>query len=94
VFATFSAVCNLQDPRDPLLFPAGTPLSTVMNIATDRNGPGGPIALCHIRVGTFQFFTGAWTYMHPDGRPPRIQMDLNTHGATSRGSAAPRDCQA
>lgn len=37
--------CNLQDPRDPLLFPAGTSLSTVMNIATARTGPGGPIAL-------------------------------------------------
>jgi len=37
--------CNLQDPRDPLLFPAGTPLSTIMNIATSRAGPGGPIAL-------------------------------------------------
>jgi hypothetical protein len=37
--------CNLQDPRDPMLFPAGTPLSSVMNIATSRSGPGGPIAL-------------------------------------------------
>jgi hypothetical protein len=40
--------CNLQDPRDPLLFPAGTPLSTVMNIATSRTGPGGPIALFYV----------------------------------------------
>lgn len=40
--------CNLQDPRDPLLFPAGTPLSSVMNIATSRSGPGGPIAIFYV----------------------------------------------
>jgi hypothetical protein len=40
--------CNLQDPRDPLLFPAGTPLSTVMNIATSRQGAGGPISLFYV----------------------------------------------
>jgi hypothetical protein len=51
--------CNLQDPRDPLLFPAGTPLSTVMNIATNRSGPGGPIALFFVFTvngpGQFRF---------------------------------------
>jgi hypothetical protein len=40
--------CNLQDPRDPLLFPAGTPLSSVLKIATSRSGPGGPIALFYV----------------------------------------------
>jgi hypothetical protein len=40
--------CNLPDPRDPLLFPAGTPLSSVMNIATTRGGPGGPIAMFYV----------------------------------------------
>ncbi len=40
--------CNLQDPRDPMLFPLGTSLSTVMNIATARTGPGGPIALFYV----------------------------------------------
>ena len=40
--------CNLQDPRDPQLFPAGTPLSTVMNIATSRQGAGGPISLFYV----------------------------------------------
>jgi hypothetical protein len=40
--------CNLQDPRDPLLFPAGTPLSTQMNIATSRQGAGGPISLFYV----------------------------------------------
>ncbi|HEY0747209.1 MAG TPA: MBL fold metallo-hydrolase [Steroidobacteraceae bacterium] len=40
--------CNLQDPRDPMLFPAGTSLSTVMNIATARTGAGGPISLFYV----------------------------------------------
>lgn len=40
--------CNLQDPRDPALFPVGTPLSSVMNIATSRQGAGGPIALFYV----------------------------------------------
>jgi hypothetical protein len=40
--------CNLQDPRDPLLFPAGTPLSSLMNIATSRAGAGGPISLFYV----------------------------------------------
>src|SRR4029077_220823 len=40
--------CNLQDPRDPLLFPAGTPLSTVMNIGTSHAGAGGPISLFYV----------------------------------------------
>jgi hypothetical protein len=41
--------CNLQDPRDPQLFPAGTPLEPAfLNIATSRQGPGGPIALFYV----------------------------------------------
>jgi hypothetical protein len=40
--------CNLQDPRDPQLFPAGTPLSSVMNIGTSRAGAGGPISLFYV----------------------------------------------
>jgi hypothetical protein len=40
--------CNLQDPRDPSLFPAGTALSTVMDITTNRSGPGGPISLFYV----------------------------------------------
>jgi hypothetical protein len=41
--------CNLQDPRDPALFPAGTLLEpTFLNIATSRQGPGGPIALFYV----------------------------------------------
>jgi hypothetical protein len=38
--------CNLQDPRDPMLFPAGSLLEpAVLNIATSRQGAGGPIAI-------------------------------------------------
>ena len=40
--------CNLQDPRDPALFPAGAPLSSFLNIATSRQGAGGPIALFYV----------------------------------------------
>jgi hypothetical protein len=40
--------CNLADPRDAQLFPAGTSLSTVMNIATSRQGAGGPIAMFYV----------------------------------------------
>jgi hypothetical protein len=40
--------CNLMDPRDPSLFPAGTLLSTVMDITTNRSGPGGPISLFYV----------------------------------------------
>jgi hypothetical protein len=40
--------CNLQDPRDPQLFPAGTPLSSIMNIATSRSGAGGPISIFYV----------------------------------------------
>jgi hypothetical protein len=40
--------CNLQDPRDPALFPPGTPLSSLMNIATSRAGAGGPISLFYM----------------------------------------------
>src|SRR5215469_9790602 len=40
--------CNLQDPRDPLLFPVGTSLPSVMNIATSRQGAGGPISLFYV----------------------------------------------
>jgi hypothetical protein len=41
--------CNLQDPRDPLLFPAGTLLEPgTLNIATSRQGAGGPISLFYV----------------------------------------------
>jgi hypothetical protein len=37
--------CNLPDPRDAQLFPAGVPLANFMNIATSRAGAGGPLAM-------------------------------------------------
>jgi len=41
--------CNLQDPRDPDLFPHGTLLEpTTLNIATSRQGAGGPISLFYV----------------------------------------------
>ena len=41
--------CNLQDPRDPLLFPAGTLLEpATLNIATSRQGAGGPISMFYV----------------------------------------------
>ena len=53
--------CNLQDPRDPQLFPLGTALSTVMNIATARTGPGGPISLFYVfTVNGNEKFKFAW----------------------------------
>ena len=53
--------CNLQDPRDPMLFPAGTPLSSLMNIATSRAGAGGPISLFYVfTVNSGDKFRFAW----------------------------------
>lgn len=41
--------CNLQDPRDPDLFPHGTLLEpNTLNIATSRQGAGGPISLFYV----------------------------------------------
>lgn len=41
--------CNLQDPRDPQLFPHGTLLEpNTLNIATSRQGAGGPISLFYV----------------------------------------------
>jgi hypothetical protein len=53
--------CNLQDPRDPTLFPAGTPLSSLMNIATSRAGAGGPISLFYVfTINSGDKFRFAW----------------------------------
>jgi hypothetical protein len=73
--------CNLQDPRDPLLFPAGTPLSTVMNIATSRTGPGGPIALFYV-----------FTVKHPEqGRDPFRFVWHNSTGDIVDSCALPNN---
>jgi Metallo-beta-lactamase superfamily len=73
--------CNLQDPRDPLLFPAGTPLSTVMNIATARTGAGGPISL-------FYVFTVKGT---ENGREPFTFVWHNTTGDIIDSCALPNN---
>ena len=44
-----------------MLFPLGTSLSTVMNIATARTGPGGPIALFYVfTVNSGEKFRFVW----------------------------------
>ncbi len=37
--------CNIANPRDASIFPAGTPLSRVLDISTSRTGHGGPISI-------------------------------------------------
>jgi hypothetical protein len=69
--------CNLADPRDASMFPAGVPLSTVLNIATARTGFGGPISIYY----SFQLrgdnrFTFVWH---------------NTSGALREGCALPNN---
>lgn len=69
--------CNLADPRDASLFPAGTPLSTVLDIATSHAGQGGPISILysfHVRGGNG--FTFVWH---------------NTSGALREGCALPNN---
>jgi hypothetical protein len=58
---TCPAPCNLADPRDPDMFPAGVPLSTVLNIATARTGFGGPISIYYsFRLRGDNEFTFVW----------------------------------
>jgi len=69
--------CNLPDPRDPSLFPAGTPLSTVLDISTSRAGQGGPISIYYVfRLRGGKEFTFAWH---------------NTTGALREGCALPNN---
>jgi hypothetical protein len=69
--------CNLQDPRDPSLYPMGTALSTVLNISTSRVGQGGPIALYfQFKVRGDNEFTFAWH---------------NSSGALREGCALPNN---
>ncbi len=71
--------CNLQDPRDPSLYPHGTALSTVLNISTSRTGQGGPIALYfQFKVHGDNHFTFAWH---------------NSSGALREGCALPNNIQ-
>jgi hypothetical protein len=69
--------CNVADPRDAALFPAGVPLSTVLNIATARTGFGGPISIFyHFKLHGENHFTFAWH---------------NTTGALREGCALPNN---
>ena len=69
--------CNLQDPRDPSLFPAGTPLSTVLDISTSRTGQGGPISIYYVfKLHDGNRFTFVWH---------------NTSGALREGCALPNN---
>ena len=53
--------CNLQDPRDPELYPAGTLLEPgTMNIATVRQGAGGPIAMFYVFTVKQNHFRFVW----------------------------------
>jgi hypothetical protein len=69
--------CNLADPRDAALFPAGTPLSTVLDISTSRTGFGGPISIYYsFRLHADNHFTFVWH---------------NTTGALREGCALPNN---
>jgi hypothetical protein len=69
--------CNLADPRDKDMFPAGVPLSTVLNIATSRTGFGGPISIYYsFKLRGDNEFTFVWH---------------NTSGALREGCALPNN---
>ncbi len=69
--------CNIADSRDSSLFPAGMPLSTVLNISTSRAGQGGPISIYyHFKLHGENHFTFAWH---------------NTTGALKEGCALPNN---
>jgi hypothetical protein len=71
--------CNIADPRDQYLFPAGKPLSSVLDIATSRAGQGGPISIWYqFKVRGGNNFTFAWH---------------NTTGALREGCALPNNVQ-
>jgi len=69
--------CNLADPRDASMFPAGTPLSHVLDISTSRAGQGGPISIFYqFKLHGDNEFTFAWH---------------NTTGALREGCALPNN---
>ncbi len=72
-----SPPCNIADPRDASLFPAGTPLSSELNIATTRTGFGGPISIYYVfKLRGDNRFTFVWH---------------NTTGALREGCALPNN---
>ena len=71
--------CNIADPRDQFLFPAGKPLSSALDIGTSRAGQGGPISIWyHFKLRGGNAFTFAWH---------------NTTGALREGCALPNNVQ-
>jgi len=74
---TCAPPCNLADPRDAAMFPAGTPLSSVLDISTSRAGFGGPISIYYsFRLHGDNNFTFVWH---------------NTTGALREGCALPNN---
>ena len=69
--------CNLPDPRDPAMFPSGTPQNSVLDLSTSRVGQGGPISIYYVfRLRGGREFTFAWH---------------NTSGALREGCALPNN---
>ncbi len=69
--------CNIADPRDASMFPAGIPLSRVLDLRTSRAGQGGPISIYfHFKLRGENRFTFAWH---------------NTTGALKEGCASPNN---
>jgi len=69
--------CNIADSRDASMFPAGTPLSHVLDISTARTGQGGPISIFYqFKLHGENEFTFAWH---------------NTTGALREGCALPNN---
>ena len=69
--------CNVADPRDASMFPAGISLTTVLDLRTSRAGPGGPISIYyHFKLRGQNRFTFAWH---------------NTSGALKEGCASPNN---
>jgi hypothetical protein len=72
-----SPPCNIADPRDASLFPAGVPLSKVLDISTSRAGFGGPVSIYYsFKLSGDRQFTFVWH---------------NTTGALREGCALPNN---
>ena len=97
---TCPAPCNLADPRDPDMFPAGVPLSTVLNIATARTGFGGPISIYYsFRLRGDNEFTFVWHNTSgalregcalPNNVPGPLHPSPASPARTRRGASGPR----
>jgi hypothetical protein len=69
--------CNLADPRDKDMFPAGTSQNSVLDLSTSRAGQGGPISIYYVfQLRGGKEFTFAWH---------------NTTGALREGCALPNN---